>query len=142
LLFAYRMYWGTRLPAAPSLAQAVATRTGLGGVIGRDRKYFSWRFAVDFAGGELAALAKSREVQPIVTVSRGEIELPSARPLQAIGGFRAMFDLKPPDDSVEPIDIRLFLRRRNQPLTETWLYQWTPPPVAARKAALDLAKVD
>jgi glucans biosynthesis protein len=142
LLYSYRMYWGTQLSAVPSLAQTVATRTGLGGVIGRDREYFSWRFAVDFAGGELAALAKSTEVQPIVTVSRGEIEVPSARPLQAIGGFRAMFDLRPPDDSVEPIDIRMFLRRRNQPLTETWMYQWTPPSATERKAALELAKVD
>jgi glucans biosynthesis protein len=142
LLYSYRMYWGTQLSAVPSLAQTVATRTGLGGVIGRDREYFSWRFAVDFAGGELAALAKSTEVQPIVTVSRGEIEVPSARPLQAIGGFRAMFDLRPPDDSVEPIDIRMFLRRRNQPLTETWIYQWTPPSATERKAALELAKVD
>ena len=53
-----------------------------------------------------------------------------------------MFDLKPPDDSVEPIDIRMFLRRRNQPLTETWIYQWTPPSVAERKAALHLASTE
>jgi glucans biosynthesis protein len=56
-----------------------------------------------------------------------------------IGGFRAMFDLKPTDESVEPIDIRLFLRHRRQPLTETWLYQWTPPSAQERRAALELA---
>ncbi len=142
LLYSYRMYWGTHMPATPTLAHTVATRTGIGGVVGKDREYFSWRFAVDFAGGELAALAKSTEVQPVVTVSRGTIELPSARPLQSIGGFRAMFDVKPPEDSVQPIDIRLFLRHRNQPLTETWLYQWTPPSMAERKAALELAKTE
>jgi glucans biosynthesis protein len=142
LLYGYRMYWGTRLPAAPTLAQTVATRTGLGGVIGHDRQYFSWRFAVDFAGGELAALAKSTEVEPVVSVARGTVEVPSARPLQSIGGFRVMFDLKPPDDSVEPIDVRLFLRHRKQPLTETWMYQWTPPTMEERKAALELARVD
>ena len=139
LLYGYRMYWGTHLPAAPALAQTVATRTGLGGVVGHDRQYFSWRFAVDFAGGELAALAKSTEVVPVVSVSRGTIEVPSARPLQSIGGFRVMFDLQPPDDSVEPIDVRLFLRHRGQPLTETWMYQWTPPTMPERKSALDLA---
>ena len=137
LLYSYRMYWGTRLPAAPPLAQTVATRTGLGGVVGQKRRYFSWRFAVDFAGGELAALAKSTEVEPIVTVSRGTIETPSARPLQSIGGFRAMFDVKPPDDSMQPIDIRLFLRHRHEPLTETWIYQWTPPSPQERQVALD-----
>jgi glucans biosynthesis protein len=53
-----------------------------------------------------------------------------------------MFDLKPPDDSVEPIDVRLFLRRRQQALTETWMYQWTPPSPKERQAALDLASTD
>jgi glucans biosynthesis protein len=142
LLYGYRMYWGTRLPAAPTLAYTVATRTGLGGVVGHNRSYFSWRFAVDFSGGELAALAKSTEVQPVVTVSRGTVEVPSARPLQSIGGFRTMFDVRPPDESLQPIDIRLFLRHRGQPLTETWLYQWTPPSSAERKAALELARTD
>ncbi len=142
LLYGYRMYWGTRLPARPTLAQTIATRTGLGGIVGHKRSYFSWRFAVDFAGGELAALAKSTEVQPIVTVSRGTIDTPSARPLQSTGGFRTMFDVRPPDASVEPIDIRLFLRHRGQPLTETWIYQWTPPPVHEQQAALDLARVE
>jgi glucans biosynthesis protein len=49
------------------------------------------------------------------------------RPLEAVRGYRAMFDLKPTDDSVAPIDLRLYLRANGQPLTETWLYQWTPP---------------
>jgi glucans biosynthesis protein len=138
LLYGYRMYWGTRLQAAPPLAQTVATRTGLGGVVGQARRSFSWRFAVDFAGGELPAFAKSTEVEPVITVSRGTIEVPSARPLQSINGFRAMFDIRPPDDSLTPIDIRMFLRHRNQPLTETWIYQWTPPSPQERQLALDL----
>jgi len=46
--------------------------------------------------------------------------------LDAIKGWRAMFDVRPPDASAEPIDIRLFLRLGGKALTETWLYQWTP----------------
>jgi glucans biosynthesis protein len=138
LLYGYRMYWGTRLSAATPLGQTVATRTGIGGVVGQKRRYFSWRFAIDFAGGELAALAKSAEVEPVVTVSRGTIETPSARPLQSIGGFRAMFDVKPPDDSLTPIDIRLYLRHGRQPLTETWIYQWTPPSSQERQVEMAL----
>jgi len=56
-----------------------------------------------------------------------EVEITSARPLDSIGGYRAMFDLVP-DDSLEPIDLRLQLKLGNQVLTETWLYQYTPPP--------------
>jgi glucans biosynthesis protein len=42
-----------------------------------------------------------------------------------VRGYRVTFDLKPTDDSLEPIDLRLYLRANGQPLTETWLYQWT-----------------
>jgi glucans biosynthesis protein len=47
-----------------------------------------------------------------------------------------MFDLKPADDSVEPIDLRLYLRLDGGALTETWLYQWTPPSPETRRALL------
>lgn len=142
LLYGYRMYWGKRTPFAPTLAQTVATRTGLGGIVGLKRRYFSWRFAVDFAGGELAALAPGARVEPVISVSRGVIETPSARPLHSTGGFRAVFDVKPPDDSPAPIDIRLYLRHGRQPLTETWIYQWTPPPPQERRIALNLANAE
>jgi len=133
LLFSYRLYWGSRMPAAPALAQVVATRTGIGGVVGQPRKYFSYRFAVDFSGGELAALSKAAQVEPVISASRGEIEIASARPQVEIGGYRAMFDLKPTDESTEPIDLRLYLRHGRHPLTETWQYQWRPPPLDERK---------
>jgi len=44
-----------------------------------------------------------------------------------------------PGYKIEPIDVRLFLRHRNQPLTETWMYQWTPPTPKERQTALGLA---
>jgi periplasmic glucans biosynthesis protein len=127
LLFSYRLHWGARLPVSPPLARVVATHTGLGGVVGQKRTYFSWRFVVDFAGGDLSMLGKDVAVEPVISASRGQIEIPSARPLEAVRGYRAMFDLRPTDDSVAPIDLRLYLRANGQPLTETWLYQWTPP---------------
>ncbi|HEX9262909.1 MAG TPA: glucan biosynthesis protein D [Candidatus Binatia bacterium] len=132
LLFSYRLHWGTQIAFTP-LAQVVATRTGIGGVVGQSRSYFSWRFAVDFTGGELAALSKNAEVEPVITASRGEIEIPSVRPQLEIDGYRAIFDIKPTDNSSEPIDLRLYLRLHGQPLTETWIYQWTPPPASERK---------
>ncbi|MBL8271776.1 glucan biosynthesis protein [Steroidobacter sp.] len=127
LLYSYRMYWGTQMPIYPTLAQAVATRTGLGGVVGQRRRYFSWRFAIDFEGGELATLPERAKVEPVISVSRGEVEITSARPLQHTRGYRAMFDVKLPDDSMDPVDIRLFLRVGHLPLSETWPYQWSPP---------------
>ncbi len=136
MLFGYRMYWGTDLPFGPNLARVVATRTGIGGVIGQPRRYFSWRFAVDFVGGELATILPGATVEPVISASRGQIEITSARPLDSINGFRAMFDLKPTDDRTDPIDLRLFLRKNNQPLSETWIYQWTPPDARKRREML------
>ncbi|HWI14467.1 MAG TPA: glucan biosynthesis protein D, partial [Burkholderiales bacterium] len=133
LLYSYRLHWGSRMPFAPPLAHVVATRTGIGGVIGRKRTYFSWRFAVDFAGGDLMRLPKAAEVEAVITASRGEIEITSARPLAAGEGYRAMFDLKPTDNSIEPINLRLYLRAGKRALSETWIYQWTPPPAERRK---------
>ena len=135
LLYSYRLYWGSRPPTATPLAQVVATRTGIGGIVGRKRKYFSWRFVVDFAGANLSKLSKAK-VEPVITASRGEVEITSARPLDSIRGFRAMFDLKLADDNPEPVNLRLFLRTGRETLTETWLYQWTPPDPDERKRHL------
>lgn len=139
LLYSYRMYWGSQMPVSSSLAEVAATRTGLGGVVGQRRRYFSWRFAIDFKGGELATLPERAKVEPVIHVSRGEVEITSARPLKEIGGYRAMFDVKLPDDSMDPVDIRLFLRMGHLPISETWTYQWSPPPMKDRLLMLQQA---
>jgi len=127
LLLSYRLYWAAQPPVLPAVARCVATRTGIGGVVGRPRKYYSRRFAVDFAGGALSRVGKEAPVEAVVTASRGKLEIVSARPLDAINGWRAMFDLRPEDDNVQPITLRLYLQLGRDALTETWLYQWLPP---------------
>jgi glucans biosynthesis protein len=127
LLFTYRLYWGAQIPVSSPLAQVVATRTGFGGIVGQHRRYFSWRFVVDFAGHNLSMIDKDTQVEPVITASSGQIEITSVRPLEAVRGYRAMFDLKPTEDSIAPIDLRLYLRANGQPLTEPWFYQWMPP---------------
>ena len=88
----------------------------------------------DFAGGDLAALGKQNAtVEAVIESNRGTVETVSARPLHAIDGYRAMFDVVPPDDSTTQIDLRLYLRSGGKALTETWLYQWNPPPAAERR---------
>ncbi|MDD5247441.1 MAG: glucan biosynthesis protein D [Rhodocyclaceae bacterium] len=127
LLFDYRLHWGSQMPYSSPLAQVVATRTGNGGIVGQPRKYFSRRFVVDFAGGPLSMIGKGVRVEPVIDASRGLVELPSARPLDAVHGYRAMFDLRPTDARAEPANLRLYLRADGQSLSETWHYQWTPP---------------
>jgi glucans biosynthesis protein len=131
-LFGYRLHWGPSNPFFES-GQAYATRTGIGGVVGRKRDYFSWRFVVDFAGGSLNGLDAKASVTPMITASRGRVEITSVRPLTQENAWRAMFDLVPDDDSVEPINLRLYLALDGAALTETWLYQYEPPPMEQRE---------
>ncbi|MET0381993.1 MAG: glucan biosynthesis protein D [Burkholderiaceae bacterium] len=125
-LLAYTLYWCREAPTQSPLGRVVATRTGIGGVVGRPRDHASYRFAIDFAGGDFAILDPKTPVEPVISVSRGQAEITSARPLAAVNGWRAMFDLVPGPGS-GPVTMRLFLRAGGQPLTETWLYQWDPP---------------
>jgi len=136
MLFSYRMHWGTRMPYESALAQTLATRTGIGGTVGQKRQYYSWHFAVDFAGGELGALAKDAAVEAVISTSSGTMEHVTAHYVEEFKGYRALFDVRPPDDSVDAINLRLYLRIDGRPLTETWTYQWTPPSIKDRKAAL------
>ena len=136
LLFGYRVHWGTHMPYASPLAQTIATRTGIGGTVGIKRQYYSWHFAVDFAGGELGALPGDTPVEAVITTSRGQVEHVTAHFVEEFHGYRALFDVRPPDDGFEPIDMRLYLRVDGRALTETWIYLWTPPSAKERKAAL------
>ena len=72
MLFSYRLHWGSVMPVASPLARVVATRTGIGGIIGQKRRYFSRRFMLDFAGGDLAMLGKDAKVEAVITASRSE----------------------------------------------------------------------
>lgn len=139
-LFSYRLTWGAAPTPEHHYARVQDTFTGLGGVVGKKREYFSKRFVVDFAGGSLAKItadAKSAsesaaKVEAKITHSSGRVELVSVRPQRAISGYRAMFDLVPPKGT-EPIDLSLQLLVAGQPISETWVYQWTPPPAAERE---------
>ena len=133
LLFGYRLYWCRYNPDPCPLAQVYATRTGIGGILGQKRGYFSWRFVVDFVGGDFALLGEDAHIEPLISASRGSVEIASARPQHEIKGWRAMFDLKLTDDSLEPVNLRMFLALNGQPLTETWIYQYTPPPLEQRR---------
>ena len=129
VLLGYKLHWGSRMPFNPPLARVAQTRTGIGGIIGRKRTYYSHRFVIDFADGTLPALYKDTPVESVVSASRGEVEIVSARPLASIKGYRAMFDVKltGAEDNTQPVNLRLYLRSGDTALSETWIYQWTPP---------------
>ena len=134
LRYSYRLHWCLTPPAVPQLARTSATRLGLGGEVGK-RKHYAGRFMVDFTAD---TPPPSAAIEPVVQVSRGTVELATARVLKIgdSGGatrYRAVFDVVPPDDSTAKLEIRMFLRSGGQALTETWLYHWFPPAAGDRK---------
>jgi glucans biosynthesis protein len=134
LNYAYKLHWGLNPPAVPHLAATSATRLGLGGVVGKRTRY-SCRFMLDF---DAKGAPPSAAIEPVIQVSRGAVELASARLLKAgetagAPRYRATFDVVPPDESTARIEVRMFLRSGGQPLTETWLYHWVPPAASDRK---------
>lgn len=132
LLYSYNMYWGSEAPVQSGKATVQSTYTGIGGVVGKKRDYYSKRFAIDFEGEIFQMLGQKTEVKPVIETSRGRVEITSARPQHHIGGYRAMFDLVP-DESVAPINIKVHLEANGQPISETWVYQWNPPAPADRE---------
>jgi glucans biosynthesis protein len=136
LTYSYRLHWTLRPPAVPQLASTTATRLGLGGIVGK-RKHYACRFMVDFSADAPPPSAANAGIEPVIQVSRGSVELASAKLLRAGTGaptrYRAVFDVVPPDESTNRIEVRMFLRAGGQPLTETWLYDWIPPVASERK---------
>jgi hypothetical protein len=53
--------------------------------------------------------------------------------LDDIKGYRILFDWYPTSDSVDPVELRLFIRTNDRTLSETWLYQYFPPAPDKRK---------
>jgi glucans biosynthesis protein len=121
----YRLTWAKDEPYPPEAGRVTATRIGRGGIPGQPRPPGVFKIVVDFAGGPLSHLAKQDEaVEAVVTVSSGVVSNVSAYANKAEDSWRALFDLRP--ENGDPAELRLFLRKNGQPLTETWLYQFRP----------------
>lgn len=73
------------------------------------------------------------KIKPVLSTSSGRIEITSVRPQYTINGYRCMFDVVPPDDTQNPINLRLYLEADGRRLSGTWVYQWTPPAANNRQ---------
>ncbi|MFS2156242.1 glucan biosynthesis protein D [Pseudomonas sp. Pseusp122] len=139
LNYGYKLYWSPLPPVSTPLAQVNATRSGMGGFIegwAPGEHYpdvWARRFAVDFSGGGLDRLPEGTSIDPVVTVSNGEVKDFNVLALPNIKGFRVTFDWYPTSDSVDPVEMRMFIRTQDRTLSETWLYQYFPPAPDKRR---------
>ena len=120
----YRLHWEADDPSASNAARVVATRLGAGGRPGQPPRPGVRKFVVDWQGAALDGLSRASGVEPAISASRGRISEAVAYPVVGTRRWRMMFELSDAGD--QPADLRAFLRRGKQALSETWLYQAFP----------------
>lgn len=123
--YRYRLSWLDDIDFPSSLARSTGTWTGMGGRPGHKRPDGVRKFVIDFQGAAFDGLGRNDGVELIVTSSRGEVSNVYNHPVvDQQGRWRAFFDIKA--DGTEPVDLRAFLRRGGDALSETWIYQYFP----------------
>ena len=112
---AYRLHWGDAVPVAWTGGRVRKTRVGLtrkGVVV----------FSIDFDGPGVKDL-KDLPVADISASAGATVTNVQVQRHGEIGGVRCTFELQPA--ASELVELRLFLRMNEQPISESWLYRWT-----------------
>ncbi|MEM1129073.1 MAG: glucan biosynthesis protein D [Pseudomonadota bacterium] len=123
----YRLWWVDEEPYVPALARAVHSRKGMGGVPGQPRPEGVRKFVVDFEGGGVEQYGQTDGVEAVVSANSGEVFGVYALPVVGTNRWRAVFDFAA--TSLDPVEMRLFLRRGEDALSETWAYQYHPTEI-------------
>lgn len=114
--FAYRLHWGGDKPNKPALAEIAKTRVGAGP--GESRL-----FVLDVTGDALKN-ADPASVQAAVSADKGEIRNVVLQQIPMTDGWRLSFELATKKEPV--IELRAHLAQQERPLSEVWIYRWTP----------------
>jgi glucans biosynthesis protein len=114
----YRLRWCWLLSTEKSLARVVATRCGLAWN-GTNRQ-----FVIDFVS---EPLRKSEAPTPPALdhgSSKGQVVNATVQHVPDFGGWRVSLELDPKGEKL--IDLHARLMDKDKPLSETWIYRWTP----------------
>jgi glucans biosynthesis protein len=113
---AYRQFWCWAPPERPALAAVTSTRQGRGSG-GRRR-----RFVVEFTGENLGGTVP--DLDAALTTSPGGVSAKKLWLYPERKIVRVAFELDPGGENA--CELRLLLQAGAKPLSETWLYRWTP----------------
>lgn len=120
LSFDYAIDWMRRDPAPGQAARVVATRQGRGGIPGQPIPEGVDKMVIDFEGAALSGLTAQSGVEAMVEISGGRlVGRAAAWPVVGTDRWRMVFDLT--TDGPEPADLRAFLGRDGEALSETLL---------------------
>jgi glucans biosynthesis protein len=81
------------------------------------------RFLVEFAG-EIFGQAKADELKPNLSVSPGSIVFVRTFLSADQATYRVLFEIDPGGESFS--ELRLVIEAQGKPVSETWIYRWTP----------------
>jgi periplasmic glucans biosynthesis protein len=117
-LLSYRLHWGWAAPGQVTRAQVMQTRCGL-----------SWdlkhrQFVIDFVGDSLKTIKPDAPPTVDVGCDKGRIVNAVVEQNPDIGGWRISIELDTQDNKLVELHARLM--SGDQPLSETWIYRWTP----------------
>lgn len=116
--FVWRLFWNWSVPGRPKLAYVRGTRIGaLAGSRAR-------RFAISFAGDELARPDIATAAKVALSASRGTVGNTRLWAYPERKLVRVLFDLDPGNETSS--ELRLELTEAGKPLSESWLFRWTP----------------
>jgi periplasmic glucans biosynthesis protein len=114
LSLSYRLHVGSADDVQGPSARVTATR------IGKTEK--GARFLVDFVG---PALLRGEDVQAVLSSAGGRILEQHVEQNSFAEGIRASFEVTP-EANARDVELRAFLKSKNDVLTETWSYLWQP----------------
>ena len=113
-------------PGPPRLGRVADTRIGSSIVPGTGEKPSTNKrlFVIDFEGGDLPLLGAKLPIQAEIKTSAGVIREPHVVRLPEGGRWRATFRLDNQGAAATELMARLLLD--GAPITETWMYRYTP----------------
>ncbi len=115
-IFTYRMHWGWGKANPRHLARFTRTRIGAG----QDGTRL---FVIEIEGGQLN-YSDVKTFHAGVTADKGEIRHLVLDRNPVSGGFRVTFQLATKKEAV--IELRGQLMQNKKPVSEVWMYRWTP----------------
>ncbi len=113
--YTYRLHWTWDMPTPPGLGRVAGIRAG-----GTDERRL---FVIDLVDGPMPGLALD-SVRVDVSASQGENRDVVLQPNPEISGTRLSFAFEPKGAALSELRARVF--KGDVPVTETWLYRWTP----------------